>query len=59
MKSQCARGFVNNLLPSDTARQVLYRRHLIRNIHLTDNEDGIEGGTDKVMGLVLRILPKA
>jgi len=41
----------------------LYRqavpRHLIRNIHLTDNEDGIEGGTDKVKGLVLRILPKA
>ncbi len=29
---------------------------MIRNLHLTDIEDGIEGGTDKVKGLVLRIL---
>jgi protein PhnA len=27
---------------------------VIKNIHLTDNEDEIEGRTDKVKGLVLR-----
>jgi protein PhnA len=27
---------------------------MIRNIHLTDNEDEIEGRTDKVKGLLLR-----
>ena len=30
------------------------RGTMIRNIHLTDNEDEIEGRTDKVKGLVLR-----
>jgi protein PhnA len=33
---------------------VLKRGTVIRNIHLTDNEDEIEGRTDKVKGLVLR-----
>ena len=33
---------------------VLKRGTMIRNIHLTDNEDEIEGRTDKVKGLVLR-----
>jgi hypothetical protein len=30
MKSQCAREFASNLLPSDTARQVLYDKPSIR-----------------------------
>jgi protein PhnA len=34
---------------------VLKRGTVIRNIHLTDNEDEIEGRTDKVKGLVLRV----
>ena len=34
---------------------VLKRGTMIRNIHLTDNEDEIEGRTDKVKGLVLRV----
>jgi protein PhnA len=33
---------------------VLKRGTVIRGIHLTDNEDEIEGRTDKVNGLVLR-----
>jgi protein PhnA len=33
---------------------VLKRGTVIKNIHLTDNEDEIEGRTDKVKGLVLR-----
>ena len=33
---------------------VLKRGTLIKNIHLTDNEDEIEGRTDRVKGLVLR-----
>ena len=33
---------------------VLKRGTMIRNIHLTDNADEIEGRTDKVKGLVLR-----
>ena len=33
---------------------VLKRGTVIRGIHLTDNEDEIEGRTDKVKGLVLR-----
>jgi protein PhnA len=33
---------------------VLKRGTLIKNIHLTDNADEIEGRTDKVKGLVLR-----
>jgi protein PhnA len=33
---------------------VLKRGTMIKNIHLTDNEDEIEGRTDKVKGLVLR-----
>ena len=33
---------------------VLKRDTVIRGIHLTDNEDEIEGRTDKVKGLVLR-----
>jgi protein PhnA len=33
---------------------VLKRGTVIRSIHLTDNEDEIEGRTDKVKGLVLR-----
>jgi protein PhnA len=33
---------------------VLKRGTMIRGIHLTDNEDEIEGRTDKVKGLVLR-----
>ena len=33
---------------------VLKRGTMIRNIHLTDNEDEIEGRTDKIKGLVLR-----
>lgn len=33
---------------------VLKRGTMIRNIHLTGNEDEIEGRTDKVKGLVLR-----
>ena len=33
---------------------VLKRGTVIRNIHLTDNEDEIERCTDKVKGLVLR-----
>jgi protein PhnA len=33
---------------------VLKRGTVIRNIHLTDDEDEIEGRTDKVKGLVLR-----
>ena len=33
---------------------VLKRGTVIRNIHLTDNEDEIEGRTDKIKGLVLR-----
>jgi protein PhnA len=33
---------------------VLKRGTVISNIHLTDNEDEIEGRTDKVTGLVLR-----
>jgi protein PhnA len=32
----------------------LKRGTMIRNIHLTENEDEIEGRTDKVKGLVLR-----
>ena len=34
---------------------VLKRGTVIKNIHLTDNEDEIEGRTDKVKGLVLRV----
>jgi protein PhnA len=33
---------------------VLKRGTVIRNIHLTDDEDEIEGRTDKIKGLVLR-----
>ena len=33
---------------------VLKRGTMIRNIHLTDDPDEIEGRTDKVKGLVLR-----
>src|SRR5450756_181129 len=33
---------------------VLKRGTVIKGIHLTDNEDEIEGRTDKVKGLVLR-----
>ena len=33
---------------------VLKRGTLIKNIHLTDNEDEIEGRTNKVKGLVLK-----
>jgi protein PhnA len=33
---------------------VLKRGTMIRNIHLTGNEDEIEGRTDKVKGLVLK-----
>ena len=33
---------------------VLKRGTMIRNIHLTDNDDEIEARTDKVKGLVLR-----
>jgi protein PhnA len=33
---------------------VLKRGTVIRNIHLTDDADEIEGRTDKVKGLVLR-----
>ena len=33
---------------------VLKRGTMIRNIHLTDDPDEIEGRTDKVTGLVLR-----
>jgi len=33
---------------------VLKRGTVIKNIRLTDNEDEIEGSTDKVKGLVLR-----
>jgi protein PhnA len=33
---------------------VLKRGTLIKNIHLTDDADEIEGRTDKVKGLVLR-----
>ena len=33
---------------------VLKRGTVIRNIHLTDDPDEIEGRTDKVKGLVLR-----
>ena len=33
---------------------VLKRGTVIKNIHLTDNEEEIEGRTDKVKGLVLR-----
>ena len=33
---------------------VLKRGTMIKNIHLTGNEDEIEGRTDKVKGLVLR-----
>jgi protein PhnA len=33
---------------------VLKRGTVIKNIRLTDNEDEIEGRTDKVKGLVLR-----
>jgi protein PhnA len=33
---------------------VLKRGTVIRNIHLADNEDEIEGRTDKIKGLVLR-----
>jgi protein PhnA len=33
---------------------VLKRGTMIRNIHLADSEDEIEGRTDKVKGLVLR-----
>lgn len=33
---------------------VLKRGTVIKNIHLTDNEDEIEGRTDKVKDLVLR-----
>jgi len=33
---------------------VLERGTVIRNIHLTDDADEIEGRTDKVKGLVLR-----
>ena len=33
---------------------VLKRGTVIRSIHLTSNEDEIEGRTDKVKGLVLR-----
>jgi protein PhnA len=33
---------------------VLKRGTVIRNIYLTDNEDEIEGRTDKLKGLVLR-----
>jgi protein PhnA len=36
---------------SSTVRK---RGTAIKNIHLTDNEDEIEGRTDKVKGLVLR-----
>ena len=34
---------------------VLKRGTVIKNIHLTDNKDEIEGRTDKVKGLVLRV----
>ena len=33
---------------------MLKRGTMIRNIHLTDNDDEIEARTDKVKGLVLR-----
>lgn len=33
---------------------VLKRGTMIRNIRLTDNEDEVEGRTDKIKGLVLR-----
>lgn len=33
---------------------VLKRGTVIRNIHLTDNEEEIEGRSDKVKGLVLK-----
>jgi protein PhnA len=32
----------------------LKRGTVVKNIHLTDNEDEIEGRTDKIKGLVLR-----
>ena len=32
----------------------LKRGTVVNNIHLTDNEDEIEGRTDKIKGLVLR-----
>ena len=57
MKSQCARGFVNNLLPSDAARQVLYRqaapRHRDQEHPPTDIEGRNRRRTDKVKGLAL------
>jgi hypothetical protein len=57
MKSQCARGFVNNLLPSDTARQVLYRQAVPRHRdqeHPPHRHGGTKSRrTDKVKGLGL------
>lgn len=35
---------------------VLKRGTVIKNIHLTDNTDEIEGRTDKVKGLVLKTM---
>jgi protein PhnA len=34
---------------------VLKRGTVIKNIHLTDNADEIDGRTDKVKGLLLRV----
>jgi hypothetical protein len=44
-----------HLLPQgEKEESTLKRGTVIRNIHLTDNEDEIEGRTDKVKSLVLR-----
>lgn len=41
-------------LPVKGAGMVLKRGTLIKNIHLTDDDELIEGRTDKVKGLVLK-----
>ena len=58
--AQLAEGDTVTLKLKDSST-VLKRGTVIRNIHLTDDADEIEGRTDKVKGLVLRteILKKA
>jgi protein PhnA len=51
--AQLAEGDTVTLKLKDSST-VLKRGTVIRNIHLTDDADEIEGRTDKVKGLVLR-----
>jgi len=44
---------IKDLKPKGSST-VLKRGTVIKNIHLTDNEDEIEGRIDKVKGLMLR-----